>query len=90
MTRRGDYFRMSVDDVMQRWGRKFLGITDDVRIRFSDDSAALGGCDTCGYGGTQYYRMQVGARVDRRWIFKEYEGGFLELIEELTAMREEN
>lgn len=83
----------TVPEIMQVWGQRFLGVTADTEVRFSDDSMSQGGCDTCGYGGDTGYQLEVATLWDPKNIdgyrSKHYERGFTDLLEELEDIRKE-
>jgi hypothetical protein len=77
------------DDLMQRWGAAFLGLPPGTPVKFYDESVTgAGGCDTCGYGVPVGYRLEV-YTVGGPYVSREYEGGFVSILEELARLDKE-
>jgi hypothetical protein len=73
----------TVDELMEAWGRKFLGVPDHEHVWFDEDTVhQLSGCETCGDYETGYTMLVYGHTKRREWT-----GGFLKLIEEIQEMR---
>lgn len=80
----------TVDEVMQEWGRRFLNIREG-EVRFYDESFTDGGCETCGYGGDQAYKLEVsfGNWGDNNRVVKNWDGSMTSLMEELIELTKE-